>query len=74
MTNLPVPADSDKPLASPKGSIVFGLRERNEEDLARAGRAEMEVVLREEWEYRDKVGGEIQMYHRSMSTPGCDAC
>ena len=32
-----------------------GVRDRIEEDISRAGRGELEAVLREEWENRDKV-------------------
>lgn len=32
-----------------------GLRDRNEEDISKAGRVELERVLREEWESKDRV-------------------
>lgn len=35
--------------------MIAGLRERVEEDVGRASKGEIEVVLREQWDARDRV-------------------
>ena len=48
-------ATSPGPIPSPRGALMQGLRDRSEEDISRAGRVELERVLREEWESKDRV-------------------
>ena len=43
------------PLPSPRGAVMQGVRDQNEEDVSRAGRMELERALREEWEAKDRV-------------------
>jgi hypothetical protein len=48
-----------------------GVRDRNEEDVSRAGRVELERVLREEWEAKDRVSDPVwkDILNRGAASP-----